>query len=202
MAEVTAIILAAGLSRRMGARNKLLLPVAGVPMIRHMVNVYRTATCGHVFVVTGHQAGQIGNALSGSGAETVFNANFGQGQPTSVACGLQAAGEATTVLIGLGDQPLLTAGDIRSLLAAHAAADSARISIPAVDQRRGNPIVVPAALRARLLADPRSPGCKEFTRTHPEHVQFHPMASPGFYTDVDTPGAYTALRADMLEDIT
>ncbi|WP_299641420.1 nucleotidyltransferase family protein [uncultured Ruegeria sp.] len=202
MAEVTAIILAAEVSRRMGARNKLLLPVAGVPMIQHMVNVYRTATRGHVLVVTGHQAGQIGNALSGSGAQTVFNANFRQGQPTPVACGLQAAGEAATVLIGLADQPLLTVDDIRSLLAAHTAADSARISIPAVDQRRGNPIVVPAALRARLLADPRSPGCKKFTPTHPGYVQFHLMTSPGFYTDVDTPGAYTAFRADMLEDFT
>ena len=202
MGDVTAIILAAGLSRRMGARNKLLLPVAAAPMIRHMVNIYRAATGGRVVVVTGHQAEKIDSVLSGSGAETVFNADFEQGQPTSVACGLQAAGNADTVLIGLGDQPLLTVGDIRSLLTAHAAADSTRISIPAVDQHRGNPIVVPATLRARLLADPRSPGCKKFTRTHPEHVQFHLLASPGFYTDVDTPEAYAALKANSLEDIT
>lgn len=202
MGDVIAIILAAGLSRRMGARNKLLLPIGEAPMIRHMVNVYRAATGGRVVVVTGHQADKIDNALSGSGAETVFNADFRQGQPTSVACGLHAAGDADTVLIGLGDQPLLTVGDIQSLLAAHEAADSARISIPAADQQRGNPIVVPASLHARLLADPRSPGCKKFTRTHPEHVQFHQLASPGFYMDVDTPEAYDALTEDTLEEIT
>ena len=202
MADVTAIILAAGLSRRMGVRNKLLLPVGGVPMIRHMVNVYRVATCGRVVVVTGHHAEKIADAIAGSGAKAVFNADFEQGQSTSVACGFRAAVEADSVLIGLGDQPLLTPGDIQSLLAAHLAADSTRISIPAVDHRRGNPILVPATLRARLLADPRSPGCKKFTRTHPEYVQFHPLASPGFFADVDTPEAYAALKADMLEDIT
>lgn len=202
MGDVVGLILAAGLSRRMGERNKLLLPIGGVPMIRHMFNIYRAAMGGRVVVVTGHQADKIDSALSGTGAETVLNANFEQGRPTSVVCGLHAAGDAETVLIGLGDQPLLKVDDIQSLLAAHEAADRSRISVPAVDQQRGNPIVVPANLRARLLADPRSPGCKKFTRTHPEHVQFHELASPGFYMDVDTPEAYAALTEDTLEDIT
>lgn len=200
MGNVTTIILAAGLSRRMGARNKLLLPVSDVPMIRHMVGVYRAATCGRVIVVTGHQADKIEGALEGSGVETRLNPDFEQGQPTSVACGLRAANHSDDILIGLGDQPLLKVEDIQSLLAAHEAADRSRISIPALDQQRGNPILVPSNLRARLLADPRSPGCKKFTRTHPEHVQFHQLASPGFFTDVDTPEAYTALKAGALEE--
>ena len=46
MRDVTAIILDGGLSQRMGARNKLLLPVNGVPMVRHMVQNYAAvATC-------------------------------------------------------------------------------------------------------------------------------------------------------------
>lgn len=199
MTDVTTILLAAGLSRRMGAPNKLLLPIADTPMIRHMVDIYCTATGGRVIVVTGHQADQIETALKGSGADTVFNPDFDQGQPTSVACGLRAATDCETILIGLGDQPLLTPGDIRSLLAAHTAADTARISIPALGQQRGNPIVVPASLRAQLLADPKSPGCKSFTRSHPNHVQFHPLTAPGFYADVDTPQAYAAFTATTPE---
>lgn len=202
MGEVTAIIVAAGLSRRMGTRNKLLLPFGDVPMIRHMVSMYYAATNGRVVVITGHHANEIGKALEGSCAETRFNPDYVQGRPTSVACGLRAANDFEDILIGLGDQPLLTPDDIQSLLSAHAAADRSRISIPTVDQKRGNPILVPANLRARLLADPRSPGCKKFTRTHPEHVQFHQLASSGYYMDVDTPEAYTALKAGMLEETT
>ncbi|ABD55008.1 nucleotidyltransferase family protein [Jannaschia sp. CCS1] len=201
MRDVTAILLAAGLSRRMGERNKLLLPVGGVPMIRHVVDVYNAATSGSVLVVTGHEASDVAAALDGSGATTVFNPDFAQGQPTSVACGLRNAPEARALFIGLGDQPLLTADDLHALLAAHAAADPSRISIPALGDQRGNPIVVPSPLRAPLLADPRSPGCKTFTRTHPEHVQFHVLPSSGFYADVDTPAAYDALTAGNLEDI-
>ncbi len=201
MAEVTAIILAAGASRRMGARNKLLLSIGAVPMIRHMVDIYSAVATRPVLVVTGHEADHVQAALAGSGAIAVFNPDHAQGQPTSVACGLRAAGldpddsPDHRILIGLGDQPLLTADDLRALLNAHASADTARISIPAMDQRRGNPIVIPQGLRRRLLADPRSPGCKTFTRAHPEHVQFHALDAPGYYTDIDTPEAYATLSA-------
>ena len=202
MREVTTIILAAGLSRRMGAQNKLLLPVRDVPMIRHMVGVYRAATGGRIGFVTGHQATEIESALKGSGADICFNADFEQGQPTSVACGLRAAKDTGDILIALGDQPLLTLDNIQSLMAAHLGADTSRISIPVFEGQRGNPILVPAALRAQLLADPRSPGCKKFTRTHPQHVQFHKLASPGFYADVDTPKAYRALNTAKPKEVT
>ena len=59
-------------------------------------------------------------------------------------------------------------------------ADPARISIPVAHGKRGNPIVIPAHLRAALLADSRSPGCKTFTRAHPQHVQFHELKAWAF----------------------
>ena len=202
MRETIAIILAAGLSRRMGARNKLLLPVNGVPMIRHMVDTYHAVTQRPVLVVTGHQADAVETSLSGCDVQTVYNPDFAHGQQTSVACGLRAAQGAARILIGLGDQPRLTGGDLKKMLAAHCAADPARISIPMTGEQRGNPIVVPDVLRDRLLVDPRSPGCKIFTRAHPEHVQFHALRSPGYYADVDTPDAYDALAVQTLDGTT
>ncbi len=202
MPDTIAIILAAGLSRRMGAQNKLLLPVAGVPMIRHMVATYYAVTQQPVCVVTGHQAEQVYAALAGSPAVTFFNPDFAQGQATSVACGLRGADACDRLLIGLGDQPLLTPADLTALLRAHDAGDRAKISIPQTGDQRGNPIVVPHALRAPLLADPHAPGCKKFTRSHPEHVQFHHLAQPGFYADVDTPTAYAALTETRQEKVT
>lgn len=200
MTEVAAIILAAGLSRRMGRCNKLLLPIDGVPMIRHMVETYRAVTTVPVVVVTGHEADLVEAVLSASGVRTVYNPDFASGQQSSVACGLRTVESAAQILIGLGDQPMLTPTDLRALLAAHAAADPARISIPLLEAARGNPIVVPGALHARLLADPRAPGCKSFTRAHPEHVQFHALPNPGLYADVDTPQAYAALTLGTLEE--
>lgn len=190
---VTTILLAAGRSLRMGAQNKLLLSINGIPMIRHMVLRYSVATGGAVLVVTGHEACAVKEALAGTLAQIVFNPDHLSGQQSSVICGLQAAEEADLLLIGLGDQPLLGVSDLLELLSAHHQSDQNKISVPVRGTERGNPIVVPASLRANLLGDPKGPGCRKFTRTHLDRVQLLQMSSDGFFTDVDTPEAYAAL---------
>lgn len=194
MCDVQAILLAAGQSRRMGARNKLLLPFNGVPMIRHMVRTYQSVTGRPVLVVTGHDADAVTSALDNIPAKIVFNPDFAGGQQTSVGCGLRAATSTQTVMIALGDQPLLSSADIHALLSAHRGADPHKISIPQHAGRRGNPIVIPNNLVARILRDPHAPGCKKFTHAHPEHVQFHSLPQAGFYADIDTPADYAALN--------
>ena len=72
MSDVSAIILAAGLSRRMGEQNKLLLPVNGVPMIRHMVEIYASIST-RIIVVTGYEAGKIETALFGTNVMFAYN---------------------------------------------------------------------------------------------------------------------------------
>ena len=199
MADTIAIVLAAGLSRRMGARNKLLLSIGGMPMIRHMVMTYFEATQNAVCVVTGHEADKITQALHGAPVTIHNNPDYANGQASSVACGLRGADNCDRLFIGLGDQPNLTTKDLAQLLDRHANGDPSKIAIPQHDGQRGNPIVVPAGLRAQLLADPRAPGCKKFTRNHPEHVQFHALPNPGFYADIDTPEAYQAVSESRQE---
>ena len=197
--EVSTVLLAAGLSRRMGARNKLLLPVNGAPIISHMVSVYSEVSDGEVLVVTGHDAAEVEAALRYSRARCVRNADYQAGQSTSVACGLRHVEDSELLLIGLGDQPLICARDLRALIAAHKAANPDKISIPRRDSTRGNPIVAPASLRARLLDDPKQPGCKHFTRAHSEHVQFLETPAQGFFSDIDTPEDYAALGEQALQ---
>lgn len=192
MAETSAILLAAGLSRRMGPTNKLLLPVGGKPLVRHVVDTYCSAIAGEVLVVLGHEHEKVAAALEGAAVRTVLNAAYAEGQPTSVMCGLQSAPVADDVVIGLCDQPFLSASDILSLISAHRDAVPGKISIPLHNGLRGNPIVVPAAVRPQLLADAKHPGCHRFTRAHPDRVQYLPLVAPGFYTDMDTPESYKA----------
>ncbi|MFT4743311.1 MAG: molybdenum cofactor cytidylyltransferase [Yoonia sp.] len=189
-----AIILAAGLSRRMKERNKLLLPIDGKPMVRHVVETYLAAVDGQVCVVTGFEAHRIEVALAGLRIQFIHNADFEAGQPFSVRAGLLSAPDLQHVLIGLGDQPQLTKADLRALIAAHLAGDFHKISIPYQDAVRGNPIVVPAAMRARLLADQANPGCGKFTRAHPELAQHIPLTQAGFFNDIDTPTAFKAFE--------
>jgi molybdenum cofactor cytidylyltransferase len=189
-----AIILAAGLSRRMKVHNKLLLSINGKPMIRHVAEIYLAAVDGQVCVVTGFEADRIEASLVGLPIKYVYNADYEAGQPFSVRAGLINAPDAQYYLIGLGDQPQLTADDLRELIEAHLAADVQKISIPERDSTRGNPIVVPNALRPKLLVDKANPGCRSFTQKNPELVQNIPMSKPCFFNDVDTPAAFEALE--------
>lgn len=192
MASVTAIILAAGLSRRMGAANKLLLPVGGRPIIASTVASF-TGVVDDVLVVTGHQAEAVRDALSDLPVRFVHNSDYAEGQASSVATGLRAVGSAEHVLVALGDQALLRPHHLSTLLSAHLEAGGDKISVPHNGTDRGNPIVIPGALLPRLLADAHNPGCGRFTRAHPEWVRMLPLPDRGYYTDIDTPEAYAAI---------
>jgi molybdenum cofactor cytidylyltransferase len=194
MGDVAAIILAAGLSRRMGTENKLLLPVDGVPMVQHVVAQYCEALSGPITVVTGHEASLVEAALSGFDVRCVINDDYASGQQSSVAFGLKHCPDADAVLIGLGDQPFLKSQDISDLLAAHSTGDRRKISVPVLGADRGNPIVIPRNIRPQLTANPDRPGCMRFTRENPDFVQRLPLKAEGFFRDIDTPAAYADLR--------
>ncbi|MEM9709902.1 MAG: nucleotidyltransferase family protein [Pseudomonadota bacterium] len=198
MAKVAAIILAAGLSRRMGAKNKLLLPVRGRPMIAGVVGEYLGAA-EDVRVVTGHEAERVGQALADLPVKLVHNPDFESGQPSSVAAGLRSLDGQDLVLVGLGDQVDLRSRHIEALLKAHFAHGGRKISVPHSAANRGNPIVIPGAMVAQILDDGRNPGCGRFTRENPDLVEKIAFEDPAYFTDVDTPEAYRALSPQIAE---
>ena len=163
-------------------------------MIRHVVEIYLAAIDGEVCVVTGFEAAQVGAALAGLPVRLVHNEDFGMGQPFSVRAGLLGAPNAAHLLIGLGDQPELLVDDLHALIKAHLTGGITKISIPSEGEVRGNPIIVPSAMRTRLLTDKANPGCGKFTRDNPDLVRLILMSQRGFHTDVDTPAAFVAYQ--------
>lgn len=186
MYDTAAIVLAAGLSRRMGDVNKLLIEISGVPMIRAIVSACSAVCDAPVTVVTGHQASDIEQALVGLPVRFAYNPDFASGQASSVVAGLQAVPEAKTTLVVLGDQPLLDRTALERLLEIHRASDQTRITIPVNGAERGNPLVIPLALKAALMADKTNPGCRKFTRDNPDKVHRVETQDPAFFTDLDT----------------
>lgn len=198
MHDTAAIVLAAGLSRRMGATNKLLIEISGTPMIRATVSACTAVCDAPVTVVTGHQASDIEQALDGLYVCFTHNPDFADGQPGSVAAGLRAAPDARSTLVVLGDQPLLDVAALEKLLAAHRAGDQARITIPVNDKGdRGNPLVVPLALKQSLLADKANPGCRKFTRDNPDKINPVPFQDPAYFTDLDTLADLRSFRSEQ-----
>lgn len=194
MHRSAAIILAAGLSQRMGTINKLLIPIDGVPMIRRSVAAYLGVCDGEVSVVTGYQRADVEAALHGLDVQFVFNPNFEQGQKTSVAAGLAASASAQDTFIGLGDQPFLTTAHLVWLLEQHRTDKPSKITVPVQNKVRGNPLVIPFDLRARLLADHHNPGCHKFTRENPDLVNLVATQTAAFFHDIDTPQEVATLQ--------
>lgn len=187
MYDTAAIVLAAGLSRRMGSVNKLLIEINGTAMIRATVSACLAVCDAPVTVVTGHQARDIKQALDGLGVSFIHNPDFASGQQGSVVAGLKAAPEAGTTLVVLGDQPLLDGAALERLLKTHRASDQTRITIPVNDGSvRGNPLVIPLALKRSLMADKANPGCRKFTRDNPDKVNPVALQDPAYFTDLDT----------------
>lgn len=197
-AEMSTVILAAGLSSRMGETRKLLLDVGGAPMIRRTVeNVVEFAPV-EIIVVTGHGAADIEAALAGLPVGLVHNPLYESGQPTSVAAGVKALGApCRAVMIVLGDQPLVTADHLRALAVAYEALDGASILVPHHRGKRGNPVVIGARHIPAISAGGVNLGRRRLIDTRGDDVGRVEFDSDVFIFDCDTPRDYRRLLARL-----
>jgi len=190
---IVAILLAAGRSQRMGARNKLLLEVSGEPMVRRAAETLLASRVGEVIAVLGHDHERVAEALAGLPLRTVVNRDHAQGQMSSVRAGVEALEQdPAAIVVALGDQPALEPPDIDFLVDAFLALPEPKILVPAYGGRRGNPIVLPGAQRRRLLGSGVNFGCRNLIERHPEAVVRIEVPNPHYVQDIDTPAAYAA----------
>ena len=111
-----AIVLAAGLSRRMGGPNKLLQPYRGQPLLAHALESAAKAGLASRVVVTGRDPAEIEALAALYGFRCVHNARFSEGLGASIAAGASAADASLAgVFIALGDMPEVLADDYRLL---------------------------------------------------------------------------------------
>jgi CTP:molybdopterin cytidylyltransferase MocA/xanthine/CO dehydrogenase XdhC/CoxF family maturation factor len=192
----SAVVLAAGLSRRMGARNKLLLPMQGKPMIRRVVEGVLAAGFVEVVVVLGHQADEVSRALEPLAVKRAHNARFESGQVSSVRAGLGALEQSVdAVVVCLGDQPLLGPADLSALQVAYRERPHGSILVPVRGERRGNPVIIDWHSARETLERGTNFGCRHFIDENPDRVYRWPAPSDHFVRDVDEPADYESLLA-------
>jgi molybdenum cofactor cytidylyltransferase len=192
---IAAVVLAAGLARRMG-RAKLLLPVAGQPIVRHAVEGVRSAGLDPILVVTGPEPAPIEAALAGLGVRVVVNPVPEAGQAGSVRAGIAALPAAVdTVLIALGDQPALAPTIIPALLAAHRSSRRPIVA-PRYQDGPGNPVLFDRAIFPELLALEGDQGARPVIARDTARVAWVALDLP-MPQDVDTPADYEKIRGAL-----
>jgi molybdenum cofactor cytidylyltransferase len=184
-----AIVLAAGLSRRMG-RFKLTLAWRDRTVIGQVAATLQAAAIGEIVVVTGHRADEVAAALAGTTARMVHNPDYAAGEmSSSIRTGLRALGaEVDGTLLCLGDQPQMEAGTVRAVLAAGAAEDWQKIVVPSYRMRAGHPILLPGWLWPEILDCTGT--LRDVMAAHRARTHFLVVDTPTILADLDTPEDY------------
>jgi molybdenum cofactor cytidylyltransferase len=193
---ISAIVLAAGMSTRMGAENKLLLPFRGTTLIGNMVDVVTGSRVGETLVILGHEAERVRAALAGKPVTFVDNPNYAEGMGSSVQAGVRAVSpQATGIMVCLTDLPLIESAELDRLIAAFEAGQAGKsIAVPCHQGQRGNPVLFSARFRDEVLGT-RGPvaGCRGIVKKYPDQVIEVEMAHDHILRDIDTIEDYRRL---------
>ncbi|MDR0477767.1 MAG: nucleotidyltransferase family protein [Desulfobulbaceae bacterium] len=189
---ISAIIVAAGFSSRMG-ELKGLLSLGGRTMLEHCVTLFHDCGIEDVVVVTGHRAGEVGAVAEAAGARAVFNPGHANGSMYgSIRSGV---GELTAHCPGFFllpvDMPLLRRGTVH-LLAQSFTKKRAMLSYPVFAGRRGHPPLIHGDCIAAILAERAPEGglralLARIEAEQPEQVREVQVADANIHLDLDTP---------------
>ncbi len=186
---ICAVVLAAGLSSRMGVQ-KLLLPFGGKTVISHIVDQLLTSTAGEVHVVVGHQAERISGELSGRAVSIVNNPNYKSGMLSSVRCGLRNMPEkCRAVMVVLGDQPSITTELIDQMLQSFAATEKT-ILVPLYKGKRGHPILFSSLFSDEILTQYGDVGLRGLLHGHSDDIFELAVSTASVLCDMDYPEDY------------
>jgi molybdenum cofactor cytidylyltransferase len=192
---ITAIVLAAGESKRMG-QPKMLMPWGQSTVLQTVISTIRSAGITDILVVTGGARRQV-EALIGTTAQTVFNENYPAGEMlSSIQTGLttKMTDEATAALICLGDQPQVTERSVRQVCDAFLTEDPS-IVVPSYEMHRGHPWLLARPLWDELIALKTPLTARDFLNEHAAQIRYVEIDTPDIIEDLDTPQDYQKFRS-------
>jgi len=185
---IRAVVLAAGLSTRMGTQ-KMLLPFGGATVIGRVADQLLASALAEVVVVVGHEGGRVAAALAGRPVSVVANERYADGMLSSVRCGMRALGPCEAVLVALGDQPSITTALVDELIAAYPGCGRG-VLVPLHAGRRGHPILLADRYRDEVLTRFDDVGLRGLMLAHPDDVAELPVADDAVLSDMDYPEDY------------
>lgn len=186
---VSAILLAAGESKRMG-KPKLLLPLGDGTVLGNTVDNLLSSSVDEVIVVLGANARETKRVIAGKAVKIIINPDYRQGMSTSLISGLrQVSHQAQRILVALSDQPLIDSKTYNKLIQKSLDSDSG-IVVPTHKSRRGNPIIFNIRYKEELLQLKDDVGGRELLSRHPDDILEVAVDCEGIYINLNTMDDY------------
>jgi molybdenum cofactor cytidylyltransferase len=191
---IEAIVLAAGLSTRMG-QPKMVMPWGPVTVIGKVITTLLEAGIGKIIVVTGGAAEAVSAAIRPYAVQQVFNPDYRDGEMMrSIQVGLRSlADEIRAALLVLGDQPQIEAGVIRQILSAYYETGNELI-VPSYQMRRGHPWLVGRGLWPDILSLEPPANMRDFFSRKNAQIYYVTVETASVLKDIDTPEEYERQR--------
>lgn len=191
---ISATILAAGESKRMG-RPKMLLPWGETTVLGHVISTFLKAGIEDVIVIVGGARYEVELIVQQNGARSVLNAEYASGEMLlSLQHGLQSQKpETRATLIGLGDQPQIQQGTVR-LICETFHRTASRLIVPSFQLRRGHPWLVERSLWNELLDVDKHLSPRAFLNQHADEIHYIEVQDASILADLDTMAEYRRAR--------
>ena len=184
--SVSAILLAAGKSSRMG-KLKQLMTLGNSTMLEQTLDNLLGSHLTDIIVVLGYKAEEVMKKLSGRPIKVVVNPLYREGMGTSIAAGLKFVdSQAQAVMLTLGDQPYVDSPTINRLIEEFGKS-SKGIAIPTYQGQRGHPIIFARKYQAQLAELSSDIGGRDIIKEHPKDILEVPVDCEGITIDIDIP---------------
>ncbi len=188
--RITAVVLAAGESKRMG-QTKQLLPWGNTTILGQVLQNLKASSVHDILVISGHDTEAVETVAQTEQVHTLRNTQYASGEMLS---SLQTAvrhlpSSTDAILVMLADQPLVTSATINQLLTAYRQGKGDIIA-PVYNGQRGNPVLISRRFFTDLLALPTGSAPRALLKQHPEAVYLVEIADESVLIDLDDEDTY------------
>jgi molybdenum cofactor cytidylyltransferase len=189
MAKIAGLVLAAGLSSRMGEFKLLLAWGDNKPLIWHLVETLKMLPLEPLILVTGHRAEALNTLFADSHIQIIYNPDYAKGEIlSSLKTGFRTLStDVDAILVFLGDMPLISPSTIQKLMDAY---QPEKIIVPSYEQKRGHPVMFTRRFFEEILALEASAQPRAVLQAHPDSVRMIETGDEGILIDINTPQDY------------
>jgi len=186
---VSAILLAAGESKRMG-KPKQLLPLGKTTILEQAIDNLLTSKVGEVIVVLGYKAEEARSKVANKPIKLTTNPIYRQGMSTSIITGLSLVDDrAQAVMLALADHPFVDSRTINRLITEFLNHDKG-IVVPVYQGKKGHPVIFSLKYKEELSGLKGDVGGREILEHHPDDILEVAVDSKGTIIDIDTINDY------------